>query len=398
MAISDALNSFAGLQSTFGPIWTVQGRQYTNQELIEFVAKNQKKLTKEAAKNTLEKWKEDERQRALLEKEDFPVLMREAEEELLYVGNGLYIALCMEEYGLVKEFLQKKLRLAEGKCLKIHKNQGFDGQFVVEEERSIIFDALLGEKGRKMPKDVWVALWEQHLKQMENTSGGDMSELKWPLAAEVWECQNWLCNIYMLKEKYPELYKKVVTEEFFDRFLLACSNLVSCSKKDWSQLVKKIQALEVPLASQELLWDLVKEERTKIERGWFVCKNALIKNFLHLWKKVSNQPVQLDLSYDEYWKDTILHQNELSDFKEVLYGAVDRVINAEKVGKKAIFQQTIAEGQEMELITALKIDLITKKMVGSAVKYAQEENQSWAYPLLILKAHGEWNTGEAYEK
>ena len=383
-----------GLQSTFDPFvekrYIIEGVCYSEMELKQYIREREQELSKETVCQRLRTMEQNLSKTELVQKDDLAMLFRQENTngKILFIGNALFLAMYAQDYELVEKLVKKKLPIQDGLFLTVADN-GHPAIPWMEEQNVWTLEMLL-KKPRQMPEEVWFSLWEQYAKQRKR--------LSWPERPRK-EAIFWLDDLALLQEKRPQIYNKAVTEEFFNQLLISCvRGQMKISKKDWNTVRKKVKALSFSLQDQQLMWNqLIKYNKNMIEeRVW-------AGDYIRLWKAIAQKRVVLDVLGKEGVELDIEQQVETKfgfhqyDFFTALFGAVDRVKNAEFLNQDSLFEYVMTEGNEENMITALKIDLISSGMLENAFSYAKEHQQDWAYPLLILKHHGEWQPEVIYE-
>lgn len=300
-----------------------------------------------------------------------------SKEDVLVTGNALLMALCLKDYDTLRE-LVKHFWLADGRVFR----------FPIEDEECsvisspvLIMELLLSEE--ILPEDIRLLLLETLAKQNAGP-GFFMEHLQWP-GENLQECLLWSKKIVELN-KFPEIYEKLVTETFICEYLWSVSQFGNSNLK---QVVTKLKPVTRLLHDTEMMWRVVKKNIPEdVDNDEWYDWNKPIK-YMKLWKAVTGQEIQLSVKNDRSWKRLTNKNGDCSEFLNMIFETVDYIKDANALKKDKLYETLFQQGNEMRLFSALKINLITKRMIPSAMDYIQEKQQIWAVPMLMLKQHGE---------
>lgn len=380
--------------------FNVEGVSYTEAELRDYAKKHKKEISKEAACKKLEKLQNTLSTEELAAMEDIAILgiAGEPQRTSLFIGNALLIAVCAQDYEALQSLIEKKIPLKDGSYISLWDANGMDIPMVKEERGDML--AVLLDKPEKLSEELWFSMWELYVEQREQAEKEQW--LEWPERTRK-DVLRWLENLAVLYQKRPELYEAVVTEVFYNHVLWSCTvEHDTMSKKDWSTMLKKWKKLPHTEKSLEVMWKLAAEKGMTYAE-WNMAGWARMSAYMKLWKLLTKQPVILDVLGTEgrelCFQNRLEQRLEFGDhmFLQAIYDAVDVVKHAESLNQDKLFDYLMTDGNETDLLSALKIDLISRTMLPNALQYAEKNRQQWVFPLLILKSHGEWKPEAAYE-
>lgn len=414
MAISDALKN-----SPYGPMGgpldalmmhvkrSVNGKEYSIEELKEYVKTHKKEFSGENVKSRLSKMLEHMSESELAQQKDIGLLvpLQQKGNQMVIVGNPLYMAIYLREEALIRGMCEKQVPLVGAECIFLRGKSFEDAEEAENKAKAIA--AVLLENVANLSEELWVLLWEYYAKQPEQTKKG--LQLGNTAGKTVQDLLCWEKNLLNLKNKHPMVYKEAVTEELFNKILLACCRIETeqaVSEEERKELSGNIRKLNYPLGNSQLLWkQIVELEKTNPNSSFYNCWEYG-KKYMKLWKKLSGQPLIAELQGDlkECFENALSVDADIfgnfingSCFVGSVLETVDMVKYSENLKTSTVFQYFIKEDREEELLGALRISLISNGMLSKAFRYAEEHNQSWAMPLFMLKQHGEWTPEARYD-
>jgi len=413
MAISGAIQSLYGPMG--GPLDTllahvkksVNGQQYSTDELKEYIKEHQEEFSKKVVKKKLKDMLSVMSEEELKEQKDIGVLhVKKGDNMILLAGNPLYMAIYLKDEALIRGMMERKVPLAEADrsvlCSEL------SAMTTMADSYNLLHDTLL-ENMAGLSENLWAELWKYYAGQ----SRMNREALKLgTITGKNWEHMKlWISHFLILKNKYPDIYKAAITEELFHKILLAiCQKeaemeLPKEEKKEMSRLLKE---LNYPLKRSELLWEQVLDTEARARDSFYNCWEP-VKRYMNLWKKLSGQPIIAEMQgtlrecCNRFFESAGNEFNGFGAFEEnftfldCLLGAADVVKYPEQLNSTQMFRYLMREDKEEQLIGALRISLISSGMLQKAIRYATENNISRVMPLLILKAHGEWTPEATYE-
>ena len=413
MAISGALSSIYGPMG--GPLdallaqvrKSVNGQQYTTEELKEYIKEHPEELTKKAVKKKLTDMVSGMSAEDLKEQKDIGVLhLKKGDNMIVLAGNPLYMAIYLKEEALIRKLIEQQVPLAEADRSTLCSE--LNAITTMSDAYNLLHDTLL-ENSAGLSEKLWAELWMYYAGQ----SRMNREALKLgTIMGKNWENMKlWISNFLILKSKYPEIYKSAISEELFHKILLAICRkeaeleLPKEEKKEMSRLLKE---LNYPLKHSELLWEQVLDTEASERDSFYNCWEP-VKRYMNLWKKLSGKPVVAEMQgalrecCNRFFESSGNDFNGFGGFEEnftfldCLLGAVDVVKYPEQLNSTQMLRYLMREDKEEQLIGALRISLISSGMLQKAIRYATENNISRVMPLLVLKAHGEWTPEATYE-
>lgn len=414
MAISKALNS-SMYGSMGGPLdallaqvrKSVNGQQYTIEELKEYIKEHPEEFTKKAVKKRLTDMLSGMSAEELKEQNDIGVLhLKKGDNMLVLTGNPLYMAIYLKDEALIRGMMEKKVPLVAAGRHTLCSELG--AITTIAENYNLLCDTLL-ENPAGLSEELWIELWKYYAEQSRmNREALQLGTIM----GKNWEhIMLWFNNFLTLKNKYPDIYKMAISEELFHKILLAvCQKDVEEEplkeeRREMSRLLKK---LNYPLKRSELLWEQVMDMETKA-RDSFYNWAVLAKRYMNLWKKLSGQPIVAEMQgalreyCNRFFETSGNNFNGFGAFEEsytfldCLLDAVDVVKYPEQLNGAQMILYLMKEDKEEQLIGALRIGLISGSVLQKAIRYATENHISRVMPLLILKSHGEWTPEAEYD-
>lgn len=252
-------------------------------------------------------------------------------------------------------------------------------------------------KGR-LPEDIRLLLLEALAEQNEQ-EGMKLSMVRWP-GGDLQNSLLWNRELLYLK-KYPELFEQLMTEDFLCEYLwVVAGGFDSYPAADKKKLIKELKPLAGGLQDPEAMWNVVKKHKSP-EMDLFFCSGWYdVRSYLRIWKTVTGKKISLSVVGDPYWEKCMEENADVcgthsySDYIDAMVELVDRIEDADSLKKKVLFEYFFREGKEAGVLAALKKNLLTAAMIPAAIKYVEEKNQLWAFPLLMLKCHGEFEVAK----
>ena len=414
MAISGALNtSIYG--SMGGPLdgllahvkKSVNGQQYSTDELREYIKEHPEEFSKKAVKKKLTDMLSGMSAEELKEQKDIGILyLKKGDDMLVLTGNPLYMAIYLKDEKLIRGMMQQQVPLETAEIISLCSELG--AAITMMDNHNLLHDTLL-ENSVGLPEELWTELWKYYAGQGKRKC----QELNLgTITGKSWENMKlWISNFLLLKKKYPDIFKAAITEDLFHKILLAiCQKEAEAelSKEERKEMSRLLKELNYPLKRSELLWEQVLEADVKSRDSFYCCWEP-VKRYMNLWKKLSGQPIVAEMQgalrecCNRFFESAGNDFNGFGAFEEnftfldCILGAVDIVKYPEQLNSTQMFRYLMREDKEEQLIGALRISLISSGMLQKAVRYATENNISRVMPLLILKAHGEWTQEATYE-
>ena len=414
MAISKALNN-----SMYGPMGgpldallahvrkSVNGQQYTTEELKEYIKEHPEEFSKKAVKKKLTDMVSGMSEEELREQKDIGVLhLKKGDNMILLAGNPLYMAIYLKDEVLIRRMMEKKVPLAEADRSALCSE--LSAMTTLADAYNLLHDTLL-ENPAGLSETLWAELWKYYAGQ----SRMNREALKLgTIMGKNWEHMKlWISNFLALKNKYPDIYKVAISEELFHKILLAvCQKEAEAElpKEERREMSRLLKELNYPLKRSELLWEQVLDMETKARDSFYNCWEP-VKRYMNLWKKLSGQPIVAEMQGDlreccnRFFETSGNDFNGFGAFEEnftfldCLLGAVDVVKYPEQLNGAQMIIYLMKEDKEEQLIGALRVSLISGSVLQKAIRYATENHISRVMPLLILKSHGEWTPEAEYD-
>ncbi len=389
MAISDALYGgnpfgFLGRQVTIGT------QTYTAQGLQRYIEDYGDLIKQENVISRLRAFRKAKATNEVLN--DDYVLMAEEEQpenrDILYIGNALSVALRCKEYELAEQLAKSGVALRDGQVVTVWKSG--EGVFHINE---IVTDSVMGALLQKgdMPEDVWYALWENY-----SALDYKLSRKRFLPDAELKTVYRWLENLALLKEKRPELWERVATEELKCELLWTVTwDKKVMSKQNLIKFCKALKEAELIPERQRTFWSVL-TLRYKNENE--PAKDLIhAERYLQLWKTMTKQPVILD------WDSSECNELDLPEMLDMIcehrfdanYAGfewwlkhVDMIVNSETANWESLISFGLQD--EANLILALKSNLLPAMLLPEAINRARKSAKAML-PLLIMKQHGEFD-------
>lgn len=316
----------------------------------------------------------------------------ESKEKVLVLGNAMLVALMAKEYGIVRELVGSCM-LEDGRTIRFNEEP-----FVAVKEEKFLCLLELLMKPNRLPEDIRVLLLETLAEQNRGVEKY-MADIKWPSCGNLSEALLWSKELFSLK-KYPKLYEQLMTEEFICDYIWLLSAWYGAgTKQEKIQIIKKLKPIAGHLTDAEAMWSVVKKHKSNEFELYFSSGWYEVRDYMELWKKVTGQPICLSVKGDPYWKKCTGKNADVSDtysfssFLSCVVEKADCLTDTNSLKPDKLFEYFFREGKEAELLKALRINLITKNRIPKAMKYAEEKQQIWAVPLLMLKQHDAFEDG-----
>lgn len=389
MAISDAFYGvnplvFGRNQVTIGTqTYTEQGLQRYIEECGDFIEQ----------KNVISRLHAFQKAKATVEvfNDDYVILKdnpSEDNKDVLYIGNALSVALECKEYGLAEKLAMNGEILQDGQSVEIYKNKG--EVFRVNKVVTVSVMELLLQKG-DLPEQLWYTLWESY-------SGLDYkwSRNRFVPDAELKTVYQWVENLNLLREKRPELWERVVTEDLKCELLWAVtSDKKVLSKHNLPKFCKVLTEAGLIPEHQQVFWKVLAFRYKNVPEQSRVLTHT--ECYLRLWKVLTGQPVVLDWDSLECYElglpenlDMICENRFDANNTEFEWWLkhVDVITDSEKGNPEYVIAYGLRD--EANLIVALKSNLLSPMLLPTAIDRARRSAKSML-PLLIMKQHGEFD-------
>ena len=352
---------------------SVNGKKYTEMEFLSYAQLHIEEFSRKSMEKLLEESLQKLSLEELAEREDFGVIETVDSYHALVIGNMLYMAIALSKHDMIAELLKKNVPFKDGRVMRIVRLKESYPRIEVNERGTLLSCILNGVDDT--PEYVWKLLWERYIEQRKDIE--KKKWIEWPNFYGKAEVLKWLYNLFKMQEKLPELYQTLVTEEFANQLLFLCAK-----EGENDEIKQKLNQLSLPLQQQSMMWEKISQNVNNVNLDQIMI-------YMKFWKEISGKKLVLDA---QKMKD--FNWFRPKKIRETLYMIVSSIKNAKEVFGKEVFSEIIQNQSEEELISALKIDLISHAMLEDAFQYTQKKQQRWAFPLLILKHHGEWRTEE----
>ena len=384
---------------------SVNGKEYSLETLKSYVQEQTEEFSKETVRKKLSDMLATMSAQELAEQTDIGCLeaLNKHGDTVMLTGNPLYMAIYIKDEQLIRGMMEQQVPLMGAKRIYLWQNQGIPNE---TGKYHCFLSSVLMENDINLSEELWASLWGYYAKQPKKVR--EAVSVEQSTGAFQPEMLKWISNLLLLKQKYPKIYKKSITEELFNRILgklCTYSKETEPTKKEKQELVRQLKELDYPLRNQKLLWKQVKQFQTDYGNNWLCNGWDYCRRYMLLWKKLSGQPVIAEMTGTERELFTTALEGMGNGFEDINAGAflkcmcatVDWVKYAECLESRQVFQGFMKEGMEEELLGALRISLISSDMLSEAFQYAEENNLNWAIPMLMLKQHGEWTPEARYE-
>lgn len=376
----------------------IGGQLLSEQGVQKYIASHEKEIQQEEVLKRIRTLLKGNASKNVFEEEHVMVRKKKQalDTDVLYVGNALSVALTCGEYDTVAELAQKQVAMWDGKSVVFRYNAEHSLEMDFAETESVLKELL--QKDEQMPDNVWYALWENYAGQKGKWS----KKRRFPEANKT-SFYEWMKNLLRLKKNRPDLWEEIATEEFKNELLWGVvGDKKATTKKNLTQVVKCLKELRLMPEEQKVFWQLiVNRYRNKTEEGIIVRDR--MERFFKVWRGLTGQKIVLDLvgavSTDLEISDRIEEGRYAGNSFDIFslewwLEQVDEFKNAEWVDAEKVLAFCFLD--EIHMINALKRDFLTKQILSEAITRAKAEAPEYL-PLLILKKHGEFDSGQEAE-
>lgn len=373
----------------------IGGHLLSEQGVQKYITSHEKEIRQEEVLNRIRTLLKGNASKNVLEEEYVMAYKKNEAGDMnfLYIGNALSVALECGEYNLVAELAQKQVAMRDGKSVVYWYNGENDLQMDFVETEFVLKELL--QKRERMPEDVWYMLWENYAGQ----KGKRSKKRRFPEASKS-SFHEWLKTLLRIKKNRPDLWDEITTEEFKNDLLWALAgDKKAVTKKNLMQVAKCLKELDVLPENPEEFWELIVDRyRDKNEEGMIVRDH--MERFIKVWRGLTGQKIELDLVGPASVELEISDRIEEGQYAENSFDffpmewwleQVDTVKNAEWINEEKILAYCFLD--EIHMIAALKKDFLTKQIVSDAIARAKANAPEYL-PLLILKQHGEFDSGQ----